>query len=298
MSTLISVDLDDVGCYHAIHGLSKPAAGAERLVLETCLPRFLELFAELGVTATFFVIGRDLQRDLDDAGKGASLLREAVAAGHELGNHSHAHAYDMTQWSADDMAEDIARCDRLLRGLGTVVHGFRAPGYTHDRALLTQVAGVGYRYDSSVLPSPLYYLAKLGVITQMRLRGRSSASTLGGAASFLGSSTPRYLPGIALWEVPISVSPFLRLPLIGTSVLSGPAPLADRLRDQASRMAHLHLELHGLDLADAGDPGLSDQLRDLQPELQTPLKIKRARLRELLEARGSGSSIIRALGTE
>ena len=60
MSTLLSVDLDDVGCYHSIHGLSKPPDSAAGLVLETCLPRFLELFAALGVTATFFIIGRDL----------------------------------------------------------------------------------------------------------------------------------------------------------------------------------------------------------------------------------------------
>lgn len=298
MSTLISVDLDDVGCYHAIHGLAEPPEKATRLVLETCLPRFLELFAELGVSATFFVIGRDLQRDLNEGGRGAALLRQAVEAGHELGNHSYAHAYDMTEWSAEEMAADIAKCDALLRGLGAAVQGFRAPGYTHDRLLLTQVAGVGYRYDSSVLPSPLYYVAKLGVMTQMRLRGRKSASMLGGAASFWGSTAPRYLPRISLWEVPISVSPVLRLPLIGTSVLSGPAPLADRLRSQAARMAHLHLELHGLDLADAGDEGIKDQLRDLQPELQTPLNVKRDRFRELLQARGGGSSIIRALGTE
>lgn len=297
MSTLVSVDLDDVGCYHAIHGLAPPSPDAASVVLERCLPRFLDLFDELGVTATFFVIGRDLQRDLDAGGKGAKLLKQAIAYGHELGNHSFEHAYDITTWEAADIAADLRRCDRLLRELGADPQGFRAPGYTHDRRLLTQVAGLGYRYDSSLLPSPSYYLAKVGVMAWMRVRGRRSQSMLGGLSSFMGSSTPRYDPRVALWEVPISVSRVLRAPLIGTSLLSGPRALSESLRAEARSTPHLHVELHGIDLADEENDGYAASLRAVQPELKTPLATRLARFRELLEARGGGSSIIRALGT-
>lgn len=296
MSTLVSVDLDDIGCYHDIHGLEAPPAGAERVALERCLPRFLELFAELGATATFFVIGRDLQRDMESGGKGAELLRQAVQAGHELGNHSFEHAYDMTTWPAAKMAADIVACDRLLRELGAHPFGFRAPGYTHDRRLLTQVAGAGYRYDSSSLPSPLYYLAKVGVLAGMKLRGKQSRSMLGGFSSFFGTTRPQFLPRLALWEVPISVSALLRLPLIGTSMLSGPDGIADSLRAEAARMPHLHIELHAIDLADEKEDGFAPELLAVQPELKTPLETRTQRLHELLNARGGGQSIIRALG--
>jgi hypothetical protein len=297
MSTLVSVDLDDVGCYHEIHGLERPPPESSGVVLERCLPRFLDLFDELGTTATFFVIGRDLRRDLEGGGKGAALLKQAVASGHELGNHSFEHAYDMTTWEADKIAADLRHCDRLLRSLGANVQGFRAPGYTHDRRLLTQVAGLGYRYDSSSMPSPSYYLAKLGIMAWMRVRGRRSASMLGGFSSFTGGTTPHFDPRVALWEVPISVSRVLRAPLIGTSLLSGPVALAERLRAEARSTPHLHIELHGLDLADEENDGYTPALRAVQPELKTPLATRLGRFRELLEARGGGSSIIRALGT-
>ena len=74
-TTLVSVDLDDVGCYHAIHGLPPPSQQQLGNVLERCLPRFLELFGQLNVLATFFVIGRDLARDLKDFGRGATHRR-------------------------------------------------------------------------------------------------------------------------------------------------------------------------------------------------------------------------------
>ena len=63
---MISVDLDPVDCYYAIHGLGVPRTRHHLdVVLDKCLPRFLALFEELGVTATFFVVGR-----IDDPGPG------------------------------------------------------------------------------------------------------------------------------------------------------------------------------------------------------------------------------------
>ncbi len=67
-ATLVSVDLDDIECYHAIHGLRPPSVATAGVGLERWLPRFLELFDRLGVRATFFVIGRDLARDLEGGG--------------------------------------------------------------------------------------------------------------------------------------------------------------------------------------------------------------------------------------
>lgn len=296
MSTLISVDLDDLSCYHQIHDLEPPSAEMAGVVLERCLPRFLELFAELDVRATFFVIGRDLERDLDSGGVGAKLLRRALAAGHELGNHSYAHAYDMHTWSSADIARDIKRCDALLRTIGAQPLGFRAPGYVHHKRMLQQVAGLGYRYDSSALPSPPYYLAKLGVMGWMRLRGKRSASSLSGATTFLGGTRPRYLSDVGLWEVPVSASPTLRLPVVGTALLSGPRRISDLLRAQVERMDYAHIELHGLDLADPDEDGYAQALVDKQPELKVSFEDRCKRLGTLLAARGSGGPILPALG--
>lgn len=287
-STIVSVDLDDLACYHAIHGLAPPEPARAGVVLERCLPRFLELFDELGVRATFFVIGRDLQRDLAAGGRGAALLRQAVTAGHELGNHSFSHAYDLVRWSPAAIYADLRACDVLLRGLGARPAGFRAPGYTHDAMLLQQVAALGYRYDSSLLPSPVYYAAKLAMIGWMAMRGEPSRSHARGWQSFLGPTRPHFMADCGLWEVPVSVSPVLRLPMVGTFLLGKRGVL---LRREAEARRYLHLELHGIDLADADADGYDGALRRRQPELRGTLVERLARLKALLTARGGASSI-------
>ena len=58
MSTIVSLDLDDLACYYGIHGLGEAPEQRAHLALEVWLPRFLDLFAQLDVRATIFVIGR------------------------------------------------------------------------------------------------------------------------------------------------------------------------------------------------------------------------------------------------
>ncbi|MCH9685571.1 MAG: polysaccharide deacetylase family protein [Deltaproteobacteria bacterium] len=289
--TLVSVDLDDVGCYHAIHGLTAPESVHAGVGWSHWLPRFLDLFANTGVRATFFVIGRDLARDQERGGPGAAALRRAIAEGHELGNHSFSHAYDLVRWSAERQRRDLAACDALLRELGADVMGFRAPGYSHDAGLLSAAAALGYRYDSSSLPSPLYYAAKLMVMGAMALRGERSSSLADHARSFLGTRHPHRREDVPLLELPMSVSPVVRVPLIGTSLLASPRPVSRWLRRSARSLPHLHLELHGIDLAcPDGDP-IADALCHRQPELRVPLAKRAGRLEQLLRARGGGSPL-------
>lgn len=290
--TILSVDLDDLACYHTIHGLPPPSPEQAGVVLERCLPRFLRLFGELGVRATFFVVGRDLERDMQGPGHGAAFLGLAAQSGHELGNHSYSHAYDLIDWPSGQVYQDLRRCDDLLRQLGAHPRGFRAPGYCHDEMLLQQASALGYRYDSSLLPSPAYYAAKLAAMAWIRLRGRRSQSRARGLASFLGSTRPHYRAEVGMWEVPISVSPLLRLPMVGTFVLRG-----GPLYREALRTPSLHLELHALDLADADSDPIDPALKKRQPELRTPLDQRLARLRELLKRRGGATSIGGAFGS-
>jgi hypothetical protein len=289
--TVVGVDLDDVGCYHAIHGLRPPPMARVGTALMVWLPRFLELFAELGVRATFFAIGADVK----DSAEGSARLRDALADGHEVASHSHAHAYDLVRWPDEAIAEDLGRCDVALREIGAEVEGFRAPGYLHDARLLRHVAAMGYRYDSSALPSPPYWAAKVTAMGAMAIMGRRSASLAGEVSSFLGARDPGRDPESGLWRLPISVSPTLRLPLIGTTLLSGPSLLAARLRHAAERLRFLNLELHAIDLADPDRDDLTPDLVRRQPELRVPLSVRRERLRALLQARGGGAPLREAV---
>jgi peptidoglycan-N-acetylglucosamine deacetylase len=254
-------------------------------VLRRALPRFLELFERAGVHATFFVIGSDLAAELDDDGAGVRVLARALADGHELGNHSHAHAYDLVRWRPELQRADLIGCDAALRSLGADPVGFRAPGYTHDARLLGVVDGLGYRYDSSALPSPSYYAAKLAAIGWHRLRGRRSSSLVGGARTFLGGRAAHRIPHTSLWELPITTVGAARWPLVGTFLLAGPQPVRRVLERASARAGTLHLELHGIDLVDAEHDGIARELAALQPELRTPLVERTARLERFLAAR-------------
>ena len=55
----VSVDLDEVPCYAAIHGIDTHAASAHA-IYEKAVPRLQRFFAREKVAATFFAVGQDL----------------------------------------------------------------------------------------------------------------------------------------------------------------------------------------------------------------------------------------------
>lgn len=276
----ISVDLDEIPCYAAIHGLDVPE-GSESAIYERALPRLRTLFAREGVPATFFAIGSDLEREAS---------RDAIAAldaeGHEIANHSWSHAYDLSRRAKSEVREDIARCgDAIERAIGKRPVGFRAPGYTIDDAMFEVLEELDYRYDSSVFPCPAYYSAKTLAIGAIRARGRRSHSIVDDPRVLLAPADP-YRRGAPYWrrgagilELPIGVTRdgTGRMPYIGTSVVLSGAPGARVLTEMAEGRPLLNLELHGIDLADAEEDGLR-WLMPHQPDVRRPARAKEAAL--------------------
>ena len=102
----VSVDLDAVECYHRIHALGEAPTGEARFaILRRALPRLGELFAKHGITATLFVVGRDLEDD--DAGR--RIVAELARAGHEIASHSYSHPYDLARLPREEMAAELDR---------------------------------------------------------------------------------------------------------------------------------------------------------------------------------------------
>jgi polysaccharide deacetylase family protein (PEP-CTERM system associated) len=110
--------------------------------------RLLEIFDETGITATFFVLGWVGERY-------PRLVRQIVAAGHEIASHGYEHrlVYDMTPAAFRD---DIRRSKELLESAtGKRVFGYRAPSYSiTSRSLwaLDVLMEEGFVYDSSIFP--------------------------------------------------------------------------------------------------------------------------------------------------
>ena len=265
----LSVDLDGLGCYAAIHGLSASLDDrALRAVPEVALGRFCELFDELKIRATFFAIGREVQF-------APAALREAARA-HEIGSHSFAHDYALSRLPPAEIAQDLARCEEALAAAGVAKpRGFRAPGYTLSAALIDAVRERGYLYDSSILPSPAYYAAKAAAIVAYALRGRRSQSILGEPSQLFARRGPQRRRGLR--ELPVATSPLLRVPVIGTVVLALP-----RAARWGAAGGHFNLELHGIDLLDASD--VPAPIAAAQPGLRMPAAEKVKRLRALIQA--------------
>lgn len=265
----VSVDLDEIHHYYAIHGLT-PRGGAGTLVYDRALERLEELGRSGGFPLTLFAIGADLARPSAAAG-----LRAAAEAGHEIGNHSLDHRYDLVRLGRDEIARQIeGGASAIAEACGTKPVGFRAPGYTITDEVFGVLDELGVAYDASVFPCPAYWSAKTAAIGLISLRGRTSRSIVD-TPNVLRAPTRPYRTGRPYWkrgdgllEIPVQVTRGLRLPFIGTSVtLAGPSR-ARWLAKMCVGEPLVNLELHGIDVLDADD-GLED-LRPHQPDVRVP----------------------------
>ena len=282
----ISVDLDGLVNYARIHGLAGGELDARTrgLHLAVALPRFLGLFERLGVPATLFVVGEDVGTP------GAESLQAAARAGHELASHSHTHPYALARASEDEVDRELERAAEALRSVsGWAPAGFRSPGYTLSAPMLRALVRQGYRYDASVFPAAPYYLAKALVLGAMALGGRRSAAVLDSPGVLLAPRRP-YRPALdapyrrgdaPLVELPMAVTPGLRLPFIGTLLTAAPWAVVRGAYRALAKEDFLSLELHAVDLLDATD-AVPPALLRVQRDLSIPLAEKEQRLGEVL----------------
>lgn len=109
----------------------------------------LNLLAEHGVRATFFVLGWVAERE-------GGIVRDIAEAGHEIASHGYGHVLPMTL-STSEFREDVSRARGVLeRVAGRAVVGYRAPSFNIDRKRLAILAELDFRYDSSYHPFGLH----------------------------------------------------------------------------------------------------------------------------------------------
>lgn len=90
-------------------------------------PRLLDLLARHAAPATFFVVGRRAEAAPD-------LVREILARGHTLGNHSYRHDPFLMLRSRERLRAEIVRTQAVLHALGVRPRVFRPPvGITNPR---------------------------------------------------------------------------------------------------------------------------------------------------------------------
>jgi polysaccharide deacetylase family protein (PEP-CTERM system associated) len=181
--SIFSIDVEDWFNLSGT-GVEPPPSEWDRLEsrLERNLRSLLDLLAEGGSTATCFFVGYFAKRF-------PHLVREAMAAGHEIASHSYYHrlVYDL---SPDEFLEDALASRKLLEDIsGRPVRGFRAPAFSVTEAtpwFFDKVAEAGYRYDSSVFPAH----HQTGGLRTKELGPHSLQTSAGTLAEFPISTVP------------------------------------------------------------------------------------------------------------
>lgn len=116
------------------------------------VPRILELLAEFELPATFFVPGVTAMRH-------PAAVEAILAAGHEIGHHSHMHvsALDLTP---EDERRDFELALEALARFGVRPRGHRAAMWEATWRTVDLVAEYGLIYDSSLMESDRPYVAR------------------------------------------------------------------------------------------------------------------------------------------
>jgi len=271
----ISVDLDN---YQDYQSLVKTELDCEpKSFYADAIPRFLDVFDRCGVKATFFMIGRDAA-----GARNRRIARQVAERGHEIGNHSFTHPYNFRGLSRAQKRAEIDQSQAAIEDVvGERPVGFRTPSCDLDLETLELLAERGYLYDSSIFPTPLMWAFML----YGKLFVRRSEYQLGYLRSVFAPPRP-YLPradqlhrpceaasaaGPRVVEIPVSVTPWLRLPFYSTfSRLLG-TRLFDWCLRVPRRESELHMLFHMLEMADFQGTALADAIENT-PGIGVPLE--------------------------
>jgi hypothetical protein len=185
--------------------------------------------------------------------------------------------------ATDALEREVAGSRRaLMEATGVEVIGFRAPNWDLDRRVWGALASAGFRYDASLLPTPLQPLIRLLLAT-----GARSARPLT-AMPLLPPSTRRLpfrvrTPHGPIWEFPVPVSPVLRLPLYHTVRHRLPQATVDQaIRSAAQRGEAFGYAMHAIDLVALTDAGIDARLAR-HPGAELPLDQKLALMEAAIE---------------
>ncbi len=153
--------------------------------------RILQVLADRGVKATFFVTG-------EAAANHPDVIRSVVAQGHEIGNHSYSHPY-FTQLTSAQMADELSRTATAIRNAtGQSPQPFFRPPYGDYNSSVLQAAGdAGYTHTimwtiDTVDWQGVSSAAVRDAVLSRATPGAIALMHVGGGAS----GTPDALPGM------------------------------------------------------------------------------------------------------
>ena len=251
----IQIDLDGLWAIRRCYGYPVGDGFVNDPIYTRALPFFREILKKYHALSTLFVVGKDLEVQ-----EKARLLQDFIHEEHEIACHTYDHMIGLTQLSADDVHNDIQRCRQSIRQILQVdVNGFRAPGYAINTTVWQVLAELGFRYDASLLQTPWSGILKK-IVNSFIIHGSSRSRQFGKPIPASCPRIPFQLGAIdsfadepfkGLWEIPVTVSPSLKLPVQISYAQIGGARLFLRTAEYYRRHnLPLSCVFHGIDLVD------------------------------------------------
>ena len=270
----LSVDLDPVDRH--LLGYGHDASDPDPSVYEVALPRLLGLLAREEIPATFFVVARDARTQKD-------ACRAILDAGHEIASHSMTHPVGLTRLPREALWEELSGSRRELeQATGQGIRGFRAPNFDLDERVVETLIEAGYDYDASGYPTPLLLPARL-VLARKSRKPRPVLAMTRLPLSY--DRAPHAFDRLV--EFPVSVSPWIRMPLYHTLRYGMRADRFERALDGFHRRREsLSYLVHAIDAMGLAEDRIDARLAT-HPGMGHPLAVKMGLLSATLRAIGS-----------
>ncbi len=256
---LIHVDMDSLWALREAYSLSasSPEASVPDPVFMLAMRRFLDVFQEYDIPASFFVCGQDCTPAAH-----ADLIREARQHGHEIASHSYSHKIGLHAMGRKTIHDELLKSVQAISNVcGERPVGFRMPGFGLNPEVAACLAECGFRYESSMLPTSISGLMRF-VSRFIGASGDSEKNRYGGG----GELSQRFEPyrielpeapendSASLIELPVAVSPLLHLPLhASVSITAGWIYTQCGLKRLLRRREVIVYLFHGIDLVGANE---------------------------------------------
>jgi peptidoglycan/xylan/chitin deacetylase (PgdA/CDA1 family) len=188
--------------------------------LDVVVPRVLELFREMDLRISFFVVGKDSALE-----KNRAAMAALGESNHEVASHSFNHEPWLHLYSEEEIDRELAEAEAHIESAtGRRPRGFRGPGFSLSEATLRVLIRRGYRYDASTFPTfigPLaraYYFMNATLDSEER---HKRAALFGSLREGIRPLRPyRWRVGDdTLLELPVTTFPVFRVPIHASYVL-------------------------------------------------------------------------------
>jgi len=208
----ISLDLDNQWSYMKIHG----DEGWDQYpsYFDIFVPHALNVLDELELKITFFIVGKDTERE-----ENRKYLKMITDRGHEVGNHSYHHESWLQTYSYEKIEKEIREAEEAIESVtGQRPTGFRGPGFSWSKDLLKVLESRGYSFDASTLPTYLGPLARMYYFWKSDLskEEKKARKELFGKFSEGFRKLKPYKwdlgEGKSITEIPVTTMPVIKMP--------------------------------------------------------------------------------------